>query len=31
MIADILHDAAEEIRDSLVEYPLENYDNLAQF
>jgi hypothetical protein len=30
MIADVLADAAEEIRDSLVEYPLENYDNLAR-
>jgi hypothetical protein len=29
-IADILHDAAEEIRDSLVEDPLESYDNLAR-
>jgi hypothetical protein len=30
MIADILHDAAEEIRDSLVEYGLETYGNLAR-
>lgn len=30
MIADILHDAAEEIGDSLVEYGLENYGNLAR-